>query len=120
MYVLSYKLYGFWNKVIKTEPLSFGPEIYSKGKHIFLPFGYANSKMVSKSIRMHHDVFQPFFPNVQYFPDFLLAFLGPVIQSIVSLTSSLRGQLVKCFMTLSPNTLKFVAEKSWRILDINV
>ena len=25
---------------------------------------------------------------------------GPVIQSIVSLTSSLRGQLVKCFTTL--------------------
>ena len=27
-------------------------------------------------------------------------YLGPVVQSIVSLTSSLRGQLVKCFMTL--------------------
>ena len=26
--------------------------------------------------------------------------LGPVVQSIVSLTSSLRGQLVKCFITL--------------------
>ena len=26
-------------------------------------------------------------------------FLGPVVQSIVSLTSSLRGQVVKCFMT---------------------
>ena len=26
--------------------------------------------------------------------------LGPVVQSIVSLTSSFRGQLVKCFMTL--------------------
>ena len=26
--------------------------------------------------------------------------LNPVVQSIVSLTSSLRGQLVKCFMTL--------------------
>ena len=25
---------------------------------------------------------------------------GPVVQSIISLTSSLRGQLVKCFMTL--------------------
>ena len=25
---------------------------------------------------------------------------GPVVQSIVSLTSSLRGQLVKCFRTL--------------------
>ena len=37
--------------------------------------------------------------------------LDPVVQSIVSLTSSLRGQLVKCFMTLSPNTLIFFAEK---------
>ena len=26
--------------------------------------------------------------------------LGPVVQSIISLTSSLRGQLVKCFTTL--------------------
>ena len=26
--------------------------------------------------------------------------LGPVVQSIVSLTSSLRAQLVKCYMTL--------------------
>ena len=26
--------------------------------------------------------------------------LGPVVQSIVSLTSLLRGQLIKCFMTL--------------------
>ena len=25
---------------------------------------------------------------------------GPVVQSIVSLTSSLKGQLIKCFMTL--------------------
>ena len=33
--------------------------------------------------------------------------LGPVVQSIVSLTSSLRGQLVKCFTTLYPNTLIF-------------
>ena len=36
--------------------------------------------------------------------------LGPVVQSIVSLTSSLRGQLVKCFTTLLPNTLIFFAE----------
>ena len=37
--------------------------------------------------------------------------LGPVVQSIISLTSSLRGQLVKCFMTLLPNTLLFFVEK---------
>ena len=37
--------------------------------------------------------------------------LSPVVQSIVSLTSSLRGQLVKCFTTLEPNTLIFFVEK---------
>ena len=31
-----------------------------------------------------------------------LDYLGPVVQSIASLTSSLRGQLVKCFTTLYP------------------
>ena len=36
---------------------------------------------------------------------------GPVVQSIVSLTSLLRGQLVKCFTTLLPNTLIFFDEK---------
>ena len=36
---------------------------------------------------------------------------GPVVQSIVSFTSSLRGQLVKCFTTLLPNTLNFFLEK---------
>ena len=36
---------------------------------------------------------------------------GPIVQSIVSLTSSLRGQLVKCFMTLKPDTLIFLLEK---------
>ena len=30
----------------------------------------------------------------------LSTYQGPVVQSIVSLTSSLRGQLVKCFTTL--------------------
>ena len=37
--------------------------------------------------------------------------LGPVVRSIVSLTNPLRGQLVKCFMTLLPNTLIFFVEK---------
>ena len=36
---------------------------------------------------------------------------GPVVQSNISLTSSLRGQLVKCFMTLYPNTLIFFVDK---------
>ena len=37
--------------------------------------------------------------------------LGPGVQSIVSLTSLFRGQLVKCFTTLLPNTLIFFVEK---------
>ena len=37
--------------------------------------------------------------------------MGPVVQSTVSLTSSLRGQLVKYFRTLLLNTLKFFVEK---------
>ena len=36
---------------------------------------------------------------------------GQVVQSIFSLTSSLRGQPVKCFMTLQPNALIFFVEK---------
>ena len=39
---------------------------------------------------------------------------GSVVQSIVSLTSSLIGQLVKCFTTLLPNTLIFFDEKNER------
>ena len=39
--------------------------------------------------------------------------LGPVVQSIVSLMSSFRGQLVKYFTTLSPNTLIFFVENMW-------
>ena len=42
---------------------------------------------------------------------FLLEHLVPVVQSIVSITSSLRGQLINCFMTLWPNTLIFFVEK---------
>ena len=36
---------------------------------------------------------------------------GPVVQSIITLTSSLRGQLIKCFTTLLPNTLIYFDEK---------
>ena len=37
--------------------------------------------------------------------------LGPVVQSIVSLTSLLRGQLVKCFTSIQPKTLIFFVKK---------
>ena len=41
-----------------------------------------------------------------------IALCGPaIVQSIVSLTSLLRGQLVKCFTTLLPNRLIFFVEK---------
>ena len=36
---------------------------------------------------------------------------GPVVQNIVSQTSSLRGQLIKCFVTLQPTTLNFFFDK---------
>ena len=36
---------------------------------------------------------------------------SPVVQSIVSLMSLLRGQLIKCYTTLQANTLKFFVEK---------
>ena len=62
---------------------------------------------------------------------------GPVVQSIVSLTSPLRDQLIKCFTTLFLNTVIFFVEKMteafalqkpltffqqkyWCIWDINV
>ena len=42
--------------------------------------------------------------------------LCPVVQSIVSLTSSLRGQLVKCFTTFLPNTMIFLLKKWEKLL----
>ena len=41
----------------------------------------------------------------------LLENQGPVVQSIVNLTSSLRGQFIKSFTSLYPNTLKFFVAK---------
>ena len=50
-------------------------------------------------------------PNYHHIYFLLSRAQGPVVQSMVSLTSSLRGQLVKYFMTLLLNTLKFFVEK---------
>ena len=33
---------------------------------------------------------------------------GPVVQGIVNLTSSLKGEVLKCFMSLLPKTIFFV------------
>ena len=52
-------------------------------------------------------------------PFSLFAHQGPVVQSIVSLTSLLRGQLVKCFTTLCPNTLIFFVEKMKEALSFS-
>ena len=41
---------------------------------------------------------------------FYIVVQGPAVQSVVSLTSSLRGQLVKCFATSLPNTIIFFVE----------
>ena len=49
--------------------------------------------------------------QVRLKPFFLLKHQGPVVQNIVSLTSLLRGLLVKCFMTLLQNILIFFVEK---------
>ena len=40
-----------------------------------------------------------------------------VVQSIVSLTSSLRGQLVKCFTSLITNILIFLLKKCEKLLQ---
>ena len=49
--------------------------------------------------------------HMPYLPFTSICPQGPVVQSIVSLTSSLRGQLLKCFVTLQPTTLKFFVDK---------
>ena len=46
-----------------------------------------------------------------FYQEFTFVNQGPVVQSIVSLTSSLRGELVKCYTTLKPNTLIFLLKK---------
>ena len=42
--------------------------------------------------------------------------LGPVVQTMVSVTISLRGQLVKCFTTLLPNIHIFLLRKLEKLL----
>ena len=68
--------------------------------------------------------------NLEIFQLFISSIQGPVVQSIVSLMSLLRGQLVKCFMNFLPNTLtifvkkceqqllKVFQQKYWQVSDI--
>ena len=49
--------------------------------------------------------------KVLHGPILCLQTRAPVVQSIVTLTSSLRGHLDKSFKTLLPNTLIFFVEK---------
>ena len=45
---------------------------------------------------------------------------SPFVQSIVSLTSSLRSQLVKYFTTLLPNTLIFLLKKMREVFALQI
>ena len=47
----------------------------------------------------------------KYYIDLHIVHQGPVVQSIVSLTSLLSGRMIKCFTTSLPNTLIFFVEK---------
>ena len=49
-----------------------------------------------------------------------IKFQGPVIQSIISLTNSLRGQLVKCFTTLQQTLLIFFVESFPHFFNKNI
>ena len=53
--------------------------------------------MVNLEFRQLHDAFV-YLKALKRLSDFTDK--GPVVQSIISLTSSLRGQLIKCFVTL--------------------
>ena len=48
---------------------------------------------------------------VQKYRRAVVGTLDLIVQRILSLTSSFRGQLIKCFMTLQPTTLIFFVEK---------
>ena len=50
----------------------------------------------------------------------LCKYLGRVVQSIVSLTASLRRQLVKYMWTLLSNTLLFLLEKCENFLQCKI
>ena len=50
--------------------------------------------------------------KIHVFKGVITVVLGQVVQSIVSLTRSLRGQLFKSFTTLLPNTLIPFVEKN--------
>ena len=43
--------------------------------------------------------------------ELFLRILGPVVRSIISLTISLKGQLLQCFITLLQNTSDIFVEK---------
>ena len=86
------------NKVAFLEILDYGKE----GRGLESPFSQsATVKLFETSSKLYvfsnHNVYFCSFSQSLYF---VLLILGPVVQSIVSLTSSLRGQLVKCFTTL--------------------
>ena len=50
--------------------------------------------------RVHRELAQDLKNDANSKHPYQSAHLGPVVQSIISLTSSLRGQLIKCFTTI--------------------
>ena len=67
-----------------------------------------NSRYLKVKVYLKLMISQSKFPGLR---KIILRYLGPVVQSIVSLTNSLRAQLVKCFTTLLLNTLVFLLKK---------
>ena len=69
--------------------------LYPKTFFLLMTLGYVNLKAVKAlPVNHEHQLLSSRSQNIY------VSSQGPVVQSIVSLTSSLRGQLVKCFMTL--------------------
>ena len=96
--------YIFWRKIrfnfetwvalgkVKEWPLTFGTHVTSTHAWLYYKLTYEPQGINSPPISLLAETVCGLF--------FLSRLLGPVVQSIVSLTSSFRGQLVKCFMTL--------------------
>ena len=70
----------------------------AKGHHFF--FSYSAPSQISLVIEGISLTSWPTVVAAETTLNAMIIKQGPVVQSIFSLTSSLRGQLIKCFMTL--------------------
>ena len=73
------------DRVLKPGPLT-----YESGA---LPIALRGPGLINKAVLNKHS------QQLPYNTRFISEYQGPVVQSIVSLMSSLRGQLVQCFTT---------------------